>query len=172
MQNKIRGAFPVCDERSCLTSFNDKEVHFHDPENSKCIILSENDDIENLSNFKALNPNQKEIYFLCIDHCIYIASDPHKKCDFALFDNSLFCFVEIKDTLNTRQRGKASSQLKSTIEKFREVIDFTGYEIEAIISLKYRPMVPAARSTLQAAIFDFEDNLGVRLLEGNEKEFR
>jgi hypothetical protein len=129
--------------------------------------------VEQDFDFSVLNPSLKEIYFLAIDKCLYTDESTHKKCDFALFDEQTFCFVEIKDTYNrsSQHKGKAKEQLRTTIELFKALFSFGDYTVEAIISWRYRPIRPAARTKMQEAAVEFRDELNVDLLEGNEKEF-
>lgn len=124
-----------------------QKLIFMTQKDAKCFILDRTTDLEELSHFNISNVNLKEIHFLCIDHCIFNTS-AHQKCDFALFDDQTFCFVEIKDTRNrsTPHKTDATDQLRETIIRFQNVIDFTGYELEAVISWKYRKTYPAART--------------------------
>ena len=66
--------------------------------------------------FMVNNPYHKEITFVAIDAGIF--TDRSSKCDFALFDNQRFCFVECKDSVKkqrSKERKGAFIQLKATI---------------------------------------------------------
>jgi hypothetical protein len=170
MHNKISSQFPTCSSNNCIEVHATEQIYVLDLVSDKCKVASISE--ISISHFCVLNPSKKDIYFLAIDKCIFTDSS-HKKCDFAIFDNTLFCFIEIKDTPNRTltHKKKSVEQLKVTITKFKEKIDFTGYTIEAIISWRYTPMRPAATTLMQSAKLDLFENYGVKLLEGNQKEF-
>ena len=170
MKEKIISSFSNCALNNCLEFKCDENIYIIDTETSKCKILDISE--KDKANFHVINPTVKNIFFLASDRCIYTDMD-HKKCDFAVFDDKTFCFVEIKDTDDRKQRVKRKSleQLSTTIGKFKEKIDFEEYEIEAIISWRYRPARPAASTQMQSAKLAFSQNFGARLLEGNQKEF-
>lgn len=170
MNDKIKKSFLTCVSNDCLEITNSPELHINDPTESKCQILSSEE--IHLSNFHIINQNRKDLSFLSIDKCVF-NDNSHKKCDFAIFDEKTFCFVEIKDTDKrcTVHKRKSISQLKTTITKFISCIDFSGYDIEAIISWRYRPFRPASSTLMQSSKLDFSLSLNTKLLEGNQKEF-
>lgn len=168
MHQKIRSAFAICSSNNCLEQSNSRDIYIKDIDNSKCQILAERE--KHTSHFHIINSTSKDIFLLAIDKCIY-TDNSHKKCDFASFDNKTFCFVEIKDTLNRAYKKKGVEQLKTTIIKFKDLIDFTGYDLEAIISWRYRPLRPAVSTLMQSSKLEFITTLRTRLLEGNQKEF-
>lgn len=170
MRERIENVFPQCQSNGCLEVENSKEFSIIDESDQKCRIISPT---EQEFDFRVLNPSLKAVYFLAIDKCLFGDESMHKKCDFALFDNQTFCFVEVKDTYRNRDKhkAKAKEQLKTTIELFKALISFDHYIVEAIISWRYRPIRPAARTGMQEAAVEFRDELNVDLLEGNKKEF-
>ena len=125
--------------------------------------------------FKVFNPSQKEINFLAIDKGLFLDIPEHPaRCDFAVFDNLRFCFVESKtSTLGQRskERKDAIKQLKSTIQLFQEKINFEGFQIEAQVSLRAKRIYPRQNSHRQNDVKEFEDELNVSLYENNTIEF-
>jgi hypothetical protein len=127
--------------------------------------------------FTVKNPNRKDIHFLAIDQGIFDGTKEYKlgRCDFALFDETRFCFVENKN-VTLKHRGKERievyRQLKETIIKFRENLDFGDYKIEAQISFKSsRKIYPRKSSSNQDMEKEFDDELAVALFENNDIEF-
>lgn len=163
MKNKIIQAFP---DRAtdCIETMNDEKFQILDQSPGKCIISDDGD-------FQVINPNKKDIHFLAIDHCLL--PDDIKKCDFAIFDDTLFVIVEMKNVKTKSRRVKkreAIKQLINTIEIFRKKIDFVGNDLEAIICFAGKKIYPARSSSSNYHKDVFAD-YDCSLLEGNEKEF-
>lgn len=169
MDKKILATFTNCNANSCLHNRNEDNIFIIDTL-SKCELVNYSEGCN--FHFHVINNTKKEIFFLAIDKCIYDTVE-HKKCDFAVFDKKTFCFVEIKDTCNrsTEHKKKSLAQLETTITKFKAAIDFSEYELEAIISWKHRPLRPAVSTLMQSAKSNFMFNLNTKLMEGNQKEF-
>lgn len=126
--------------------------------------------------FTVKNEQAKEITFLAIDKGIFLDTPnfPFQKCDFALFDDSRFCFVECKDSVakqRSKERNSAFNQLKETILVFKNNIDFSDYQIEAQVSLKARRVYPRQSCSREDKVKEFEDELNVALYENNEITF-
>ena len=127
--------------------------------------------------FTVKNPNQKDIHFLAIDQGIFDTTKEYKlgRCDFALFDDIRFCFIENKKVTlkhRSKERLEAYKQLKEIIVKFREHLDFGHYQIEAQISFKSsRKIYPRESSSNQDMVKEFDDELAVALFENNDIEF-
>ena len=114
---------------------NDSIIEIFDEKNKKC-RLKQNEDDE--VHFTVLNPTQRDICFLAIDHCVFTKRDGFKKCDCAVFDKNTFCFIEIKDSTesslsNRMKQGR--DQLLSSIDKFAEQIDFENVRLEAYLCM-------------------------------------
>lgn len=45
--------------------------------------------------FEVINHTQKEIFFLQIDDCLYGSQDA-TRCDCAIYNDDVFCFIELK----------------------------------------------------------------------------
>lgn len=175
MTPQITALYPHVLTNNCLEVRNDLELKIVEPHgNGKC-------QINNLSidpNFLVRNPDSKDINFLAIDGCVFTI-EPHKRCDCAVYDDSTFCFVEIKDSdttlvsLMTRQNHltKAYQQLEVSINLFTSTMNFTGYNLEAIVSFREKPPIPAVAASDQYQIFHFFSSYNVSLSVTNVKTF-
>lgn len=155
----------------CLETHADFYLGVFDPPgNARCIIVKNPSE---KVHYKIRNPSAKEIHFLAIDHCMATSSDP-QRCDFAVFDEATFCFVEVKETNRPQQRAKhrqrAKAQLLETIGWFQSKIDFTGKTIEAHLCVGNLSSRPKVTSRDVTAVLRFA-TLGVDLFEGNEQTF-
>ncbi len=173
MRNQIANAFPDKVQNQCLEVQTSQEFHIYDSDEGKSKICENDEPIH----FSVINPNRKSIYFLAVDKCLISDADGIKRCDCAVFDDSTFCFVEIK-TLTTaihnhrnKQRKEAREQLRVTIQLFKEQIDFDKYSIEALQCVGFEEPTPAFSARSENEKVKFMDELGVDLLEGNEKIF-
>ncbi|MCY7352888.1 MAG: hypothetical protein LH606_19890 [Cytophagaceae bacterium] len=169
MKRLIEEAFPVA--FPCLETHNDTCFGVIDPlGNKKCFVSTSPDET---AHFKVLNPSAKQIHFLAIDHCLASSSDP-QRCDFALFDEVTFCFVEIKETNRPQQRAKhrqrAKEQLLETIQWFQTKIDFSEKSVEAHLCVGRLSPRPKLASQDAAAVLRFAI-LGVILYDDNEQTF-
>ena len=167
MINKIKNSFILCSVNSCHSLLK-ASFYVYD-----CNVSNRSVVQNTPFHFEVLNPSNKDIHFVAIDNCT-IPSNYFRKCDFAVFDDNTFCFVEIKNVdlgqrYNARQ--KAKEQLGETIKLFKERIDMNHLKIEAIICLKAAKIFPAFPSRSQSASIEFADNFGALLLEGNSREF-
>jgi hypothetical protein len=172
MKAQIETAFPQCLTNHCLVVPTAKEFDIaEDDKAKKCYIVKNSTEAGIL---KITNPLLKDIYFLVIDKCLFFDSDAFKKCDCAVFDNRVFCFVEIKDcSFKNRQshKSKAVEQLKTTIELFKANLDFQGYQLEALMCFRFKKIYPAQLTTQINRAIEFQDKLQTTLLEGNQKVF-
>jgi len=177
----IEITFP-CQTASCLETRNETifwvdeypdEIEFERNRKKSFVLIETEDELL----FTVKNPNQKDVHFLAIDQGIFDGTREYSKgrCDFALFDEARFCFIENKEvTLKHRnkERLEAYKQLKETIVKFREHLDFGYYQIEAQISFKSsRKIFPRKSSSNQDIAKEFDDELAVALFENNDIEF-
>jgi len=171
---EIQSEFEKCLINKCHENVNDKYFEIIDDEVHKCYINT-NKDIK--GQFRIINNDSKEINFLAVDKCIFDNSCPPKRCDFILFDNSVFSFVEIKvpSRVSGRSilRNEAIEQLKSTIIEFLglKLINKLGLEIEAIICLCVKKSYPTFTSSKQSRVKEFQDDYNVVLKEGNLKKY-
>ena len=91
-----------------------------------------------------------------------------------MFDNNTICFVEIKDC-KPKQRSKrkkdAVLQLKSTINIFKENIEFDK-KSEAYLCIGFSNTAPAILASSMSMKAEFEEDFNTTLLEGCQKVFR
>ena len=102
--------------------------------------------------------------------------DNIERCDFAVFDNKTFCFIEIKETARRKSENskKARSQLLRTIQEFIKLIDFGSIRLEAyvVVGLDFSEVKPASKAQDLATTLEFME-FGVTLFhDGNEKKFK
>lgn len=181
MKQLIETTFP-CQTGNCLETRNEiifwvdeypDEIEFERNRKKSFVLIETEDELL----FTVKNPTQKDVHFLAIDQGIFWKTEKYKlgRCDFALFDDTRFCFIEIKEvTLKHRnkERLEAYKQLKETILKFREHLDFGHYQIEAQVSFKSsRKIYPRQSSSNQDIAKEFDDELAVALFENNDIEF-
>jgi len=172
----IAAVFPQCTTNACLETTTDSTFTVIDPaEDKKSIIYKGGIDTLSPPYFTIHNRTNKPIGFLAIDHCLFFDHD-NEKCDFAVFDNSVFCFVEIKRGSGRKKgkiRKKAIDQLRATIIAFDKCnVDFTGYKREAFVSVGYNESFPKVKSRSQDAGKEFEDDYNVELFQGSEITFQ
>lgn len=171
----LNAAFPQCATNRCLDVENAVEFKIIDTDEGRSTIYRGDSSTLSYPYFTVINPHSKAINFLAIDNCIYFNCDG-KKCDFALYDESVFCLVEIKSALgsaSTRRvkRKEAIQQLRANIVSFKGCLDFGGYKVEACICVGYKVSSPRSKASNQSLAKDFIDNYDVELFEGNEMIF-
>lgn len=172
MQKALKEAFPIIDKNSCLYSCMDMEFGIYDcPKDKKCKIQS---DPKGIIQFTVQNPNLNEISILLIDGCMFSSND-ETRCDFAVFDKKVFCFVELKMPESSRgvhaNRNKAKKQLINTIKLLKSKVKFSTKRIEAYLCLGDTPPRPAQTAQLLDEIVTFAD-IGATLYHGNSKKFK
>lgn len=172
MLNQIKANFTKCVANMCDEISNSAIIKIVETHDAKCII----DNASTKENFLVINDNRKDINFVAIDKCVF-DDNAHKKCDFVLFDNAEFSFIEIKDTdtdnasNRTKYLKKAYDQLEEVIVRFKAVLNFNGYALEAIIAFRDRPTVPLAlaSNTAKRTLFLLTYNVDLKI--GNEKKY-
>jgi hypothetical protein len=172
MKRLIETIFPQSRTGKCIeTEKGDFQVFDSETEPKRCYVRrSEEEPVH----FKVLNPNRKEIHFLAIDKCI-LYDDAKEHCDFAVFNQEAFSFVEIKarhpeHKRRNQDKKKACGQLKQTIGYFVEKgISFENVNLEAIVCLTSEETHPVANSESQNAVAEFLFSFNAKLLVGDEK---
>ena len=168
MKNKLEEAFPQVLTNHCLETNLSEEFWIYDcDEENRCYITSED------NQFQVKNNTENHISFLAIDKCIFFDDDAFEKCDCAVFNEKTFCFIEIKKSKlrqKKKNRKKAKAQLQSTINIFREKIDFSNLKLEAYLCIGISPTRPSITATSMDMILEFEE-LDTKLFEGCQKEF-
>ena len=179
MIKKLKDAFSQIKKNSCFEILKDEEFEIYDcPEaddsctKGRCYIRIN-------GQFKVINTNEKEINFLAVDKCIFFDDDKFKKCDCIVFDDAVFCFIEIKEFNTTRKVGKrrrekreaSLNQVKSTIEKFKEKFEIDR-RLEAYICVKKATEgIPATQASSSDRKLEFEEELRTKLFDGCQKKF-
>ena len=181
MKQLIETTFP-CKTGNCIETKNETifwvdeypdKIEYGRNRKKSFVVIETEDELL----FTVKNPTQKDVHFLAIDQGIFYGTKEYEsgRCDFALFDDARFCFIENKDvTLKQRNKERldAYKQLKETIVKFREHLDFGNYQIEAQLSFKSsRKIYPRETSSNQDMVKEFDDELAVALFENNDIKF-
>jgi hypothetical protein len=182
MKQSIETAFPQTIDGFCLEEIKAAEFWvFDESETKRCYVKVEPTADE--KHFQVLNPSTKSISFLAIDKCLFDDSIKNqKRCDFAVFDDSVFCFVEIKvvKAKNRKsERVEMYKQLKMTIRTFNDnQVSFANRKIEAVVCfpifdpiLQESKIYPAFSSRSTDTTSEFLQDYNATLLEGNSKTF-
>lgn len=152
---------------------NISETHFFiqdDIENKPAYIK------EKQGQFEVINDTKKNIQFLQIDDCIYTSKDT-SRCDCAVYDDKVFCFIELKTCKISNQkanRKKADAQLKFTIEQFKKEGILKDKTLEAFACITCNHDGKLTRITNarnQNAMLEFEDELDTSLHYECKKRF-
>ena len=175
MDKKLERVFPGITDKDCLNIISGSRFYVCDSPDTEhaCATLREPEEHQN---FRITNPECKPVRFLPVDHCLFFDDGP-KRCDFVLYDETVFCFVELKavhrNVHKKRKNAKryAEKQLLASIELFqRELKSFEGRVLEAYLCIGYRTGRPSILSRSQRAKRDFV-KLDVKLYDGCRKEF-
>lgn len=172
ISEKIKTTFPRCEKNNCLETTNELHFEIYDDSTLKRCFIRRNP--SEPVHFVVKNPKRTDINFLAIDKCIFLDSDNFPKCDCAVFDETTFCFIEIKES-NFNQRAenkkKGFRQLQSTILKFKEKINFDEYTLEAFLWVGRKETHPSLLAANQSKVVELFNSTGATLYLENEKEF-
>lgn len=166
-QNLIK-TFPRIEEKNCLIETVELFFGIFDcPVEKKCRLQR---DPNGIIQFGVENPRTKVIGFLAIDGCVISQKDNLERCDFAVFDNKCFCFVELKISSKGGKR-KPKDQLLSTINHFKNKLNFSTKRIEAYCCQdEFIAPKPASLATKLDEMVEFEQQ-GISLFYGTKKRF-
>ena len=172
MKQSIEMAFPQSIAGDCLIVQSSEEFHIYDrvTHPKRCYIR---DDETQVVHFTVVNPQNKDIHFLAIDACLFDEKD-EPRCDFAIFDDTVFCFVEIKDIKGRQRRNariNAQKQLSNTIKQFLNSGIAFSAGLEAIVCFATEKIYPATTAQSIDAVVEFEQEFGARFLIGNSRTF-
>ncbi len=150
----------------CQTTLSDKQFGICDdppPPPKKAYIIASN---QNLWIATVNNPNQYKVAFVAIDNCIeLLKKNGHQesRCDGLLRYDDKLIFVELKDRDpdNRDWIAKGDSQLRITINQFKDAHDISiySYKVAYIANIQH----PQFRSTQQIRMEKFKDDTGVLL---------
>ncbi len=151
MTESIKEAFPDCSVNGCLEFLNATQFFVIEVA-GKSVVVKDGSRSE-YPFFKVENLSERRIGFLAIDHCLLFNSD-HEKCDFALFNDFTFVFVEMKASKKKQgntSRDKAYSQLLTTIEAFvAKKVTFGGRKLVACMCVGLKSPTPSFSAKSQS----------------------
>lgn len=162
----------------CCEVTSDVNIYIKDINNSSCIISNEDD-----YHVHVINKKNKDISFLKIDKCVYNDGDD-KKCDFAVADDDIAYFVEVKELENfdshskrNSKRKEAKRQLINTIKLFIDKYpEIDTLKISAVIALLPKleeGYISVINIKTQTVIDEFIEKCGCpNIYEGNQIEFK
>ena len=119
-----------------------------------------------------LNPNSSDIYHISIDACFLTPQNGYngRKCDFVIFNDRVFCFVELKSNAESKKNvpknlKDARAQLGATITFFDDnKIDFSRHDLKAYIIMKNK-LYPQDQASIKQRRKKFFDDYEVDLFE-------
>ena len=177
---QLREVFAERPVDRCLAFDIRKEFYIYEDETSNRSFIFKKDGMPG-DGFLIINPKQKSIRHLSIDHCFFTDGDSYegKRCDCVVFDDHNFCFIELKLNVKWRkatdQLREAREQIGAVIEFFKEAFDnaskgFLGFELEAFVVMRQH-IYPRNRANRSSVFVEFLEKYGVTLFEQNCKKF-
>lgn len=128
--------------------------------------------------FKINNIKENPICQLPIDGKNGLLGFGASYCDTIVFNNNLFCFLELKHNATStevrainKNRKKAIKQLSNTVEIFDNKLEenYVGLELEAIVSTP--DTYPRQDTAWESLAVEFLEKYSIPLSETTEKEF-
>lgn len=129
--------------------------------------------------FTVNNPNQKEVGFIPIDGKNGLIGLGNSCCDFVIFNENDFCFVELK--LNTTSERKINTNLNQAVEQLEKTIEYFDNKLhnnylqlnlEAYICFsQFYQTYPRFSPSSQSARRSFQDKNEILLFLENQKTF-
>jgi ferredoxin len=184
LEQQITSVFEKCIPNNCLETTDLDIFEVLDEGKSKIVPESQ-------GQFKIINPNKEPLYFLAIDKCIFFDEKDPKRCDFAIFSEDIFVFVELKECKGKNRRenaGKAIKQLEETLKQFKNKISLPS-KLFAIASITRKKTTnntqneerlseiekdlfkPLSVSKKQSKTKSFKDDYQATLLEDSKCDF-
>ncbi len=156
----------------CLEVIPDKHFFIQDAnDNNPAFIKNDN------GQFEVINTTQGDINFLKIDDCIYSSQD-ETRCDCAVFNDKVFCFIELKTCKIKNQkahRETADKQLKETIIRLKNESIAEDKNLEAYTCLTCKidnQLTRITKTRHNNTILEFKEDLNTRLYYNCKKEFK
>ena len=160
---------------TCTNTINHKQFYIQDDIANQPAYIK-----YDFGQFEVINNTQKNINFLQIDDCLEFENN-NSRCDCVIFDDKVFCFIElktissIKNTIKTKRRKKSENQLRYTIEEFDKNGIIQHRNKEAFVSISCfqdnkLSKVPNINS--QDTILEFEEDYKTTLYYECKKEFK
>lgn len=122
-----------------------------DPERNTPCVLQKSEG----NGFCIENPKGKEIYMLAVDQCFFTNRDAIKRCDALVFDEKVFCFVELKLGVQRQMADEvkeAVQKLGETIQHFANVLaeqDYINRNLWEAYVVTSRKPTPSLRASFQ-----------------------
>lgn len=171
--------------QKCLKKTNSPMLGVLDPPKDPCELLEKDNPKFKDAQFEIENLNERDLCFLAIDQCV-LPKKGGKRCDFAIFSENEFVFVELKLITSTnpktvKQRHEyARTQLESTISIFSDkninLSDYKkNYKLFAVVSVLLDLNPPVTKKPVPAASQNMmiyaEENMGIIWAEGHSYTF-
>ena len=158
---------------TCVKSIDKKHFFIQDAENQKPAFI-----VEKNGEFEVINNTNNPINFLQIDSCVSNSNDS-TRCDCAIYNDSTFCFIELKNSKRTNwkaHRTSAEKQLKVTILKFNDESIIQNKSLEAYMCCTCRvdgnfTKILKASNNFETQTY-FIDELNTKLYCDTKKEFK
>jgi hypothetical protein len=163
--------------RRCISTHKNALFYLDDDDNEGCTVQLAKV-LDERTYFEVNNSTEKPIAVFKIDKCLMGAGTKIKRCDCALFDDTVFCFLELKynalsaTTLRIKaNRTEAVDQLRSTIHFFNNTLkdNYLGRKIEAYVCTP--EYYPKRDTSLDDAKIEFLEDFGIDLFEQNQRTF-
>lgn len=146
----------------CLTQTTSKEFGIRDDVPNQPAIVDEGNNETWLAHVN--NNDELQLGFYAIDNCIVFNNENGNKystCDAAIkHENQQLFFIELKDRKSSGWLSKATSQLKSTLDLYKEYETSLTDRIECYVCNPQRPSAPASALGL---LKSFKQETGYKL---------
>jgi hypothetical protein len=156
------------------TEFN-KKFYITENEKTSTAYIELNNELDKV--FTVEN-NSLQVGFIPIDGKFGLLSSGKSQCDFILFNENDFCFIELKlNAVSLEERAvkknwkKAVKQLNNTIDLFDEKLNanYEDLNLEAYIATP--EIYPRSNATWTEIRINFLESKGIELYEQNKKVF-
>lgn len=179
IKEEIEQKFNLCSNNQCI-EFYLEDFDVEDDRNASNLPCRK---VDFEKGEFSIETNGNKVNFLKIDACILFADDG-KKCDFAVFNNREFVFVELKEVKNRKNKKNrkrdAYKQLEKTLEIFiqEKKVNFEKYQEKgnlklavAVIQSNTNTKFPASTAKSQQQKAHFQTNYQAKLYEGHIYSF-
>lgn len=150
----------------CHKSITNGEYFIWDnPETKKGEFINETDSWT----LKVTNSTKEDVHFVQVEDCIMNQST--KQCDWVLFDDGDFYFVEAKDVRpasRKKERANAKEKFTSVVKFFEQYKNSQNRTKFAVLNFRSSRLLRAAS---QANLLWYQKELGLEYLETNYLEF-
>ncbi|WP_294963592.1 hypothetical protein [Sulfurimonas sp.] len=156
----------------CVESVDKKHFFIQDADDQKPAFI-----VEENGEFEVVNKTNHPVDFLKIDSCVSNSSD-NKRCDCAIYNDDIFCFIELKNSKRTNWKSwikSAEEQLEATIEDFKNEEITKNKTLEAYMCCTCKidgnfTKISRASNNYEVQTY-FIDELNTKLYCDTKKEF-